>query len=65
MRGDGLWNDAGCGARRYICELCRAPSKPTSFFVPDASLPMPAAEMRGDSKWNDVGCGGAGAYLCG
>ena len=31
MRGDGLWNDAGCGgARGYICEMCCAPPVPTN-----------------------------------
>jgi hypothetical protein len=29
MRGDGLWNDAGCdGARGYICETCAAAAPP-------------------------------------
>jgi hypothetical protein len=46
MRGDGLWNDAGCGGgRSYICEMCGTPAIPTSFSRPDGALPMSAAEI--------------------
>ena len=53
LRGDGLWNDAGCdGVRRYVCGYSDAGRAPMgdwdidscTYTKPDSSLPMQTAE---------------------